>query len=105
MGLAYESNTDLAFNTADLRDKAGKYGEIANELRTMAKDLDDCLTELKNNGWTTPAGSAFQKMADTNWKQNIERYAAMLDTLKEILSDAAGQYEALVTDHIEQTKL
>lgn len=105
MALSYESNTSLAFDTTDLRQQGARYGAIATDLRTMATNLDNCLTELKNNGWTTPAGSAFQKMAETNWKDNIEKYAALLDTLKSILENAAGQYDGLVTNHIEQTQL
>lgn len=105
MPLAYESNTDLAFDTTELRNSGAKYASIATELREMSKKLDDCLVELKNSGWTTPAGTAFQKMAETNWEDNIEKYAALLDTLKNIIENAASQYEGLVTNYIEQTKL
>ena len=105
MTLAYEGNTNLAFNTTELRQQGSKYGEIAAKLRNMAKELNKCLTDLKDDGWTTPAGSAFQKMAKTNWEDNIEKYAALLDTLKDILINAADQYNSLVTEHIEKTKL
>lgn len=104
-GLAYEKNTDLAFDTTALRQYGNEYGNIAKELRKMATDLDNCLFNLKESGWTTPAGSAFYKMTDTNWKKNIEKYAALLDTLKSILDDSANQYDRLVADHIERTKL
>lgn len=105
MSLAYESNTSLAFNTTLMRDKAAKYGSIAEDLRDMATKLDDLLTELKDTGWTTPAGTAFQKLVDANWKQNIEKYANLLDTLQQILEDAAGKYESLITDYVEKTKV
>lgn len=105
MDLAYEGNTSLAFDTAELRQQGSRYGEIAAKLRNMAKELNKCLTDLKNNGWTTPAGSAFQKMVETNWEDNIEKYAALLDTLKDILINAADQYGSLAADHIEKTKL
>ena len=105
MALAYEGNTSLAFDTTDLRQQGSRYGSIATELRNMATNLDNCLQELKNNGWTTPAGSAFHKMTETNWKANIEKYASLLDTLKSILESAANEYDGLVTSHIEQTKL
>lgn len=105
MALSYESNTSLAFDTTDLRQQGARYGVIAADLRAMATNLDNCLTELKNSGWTTPAGSAFQKMAETNWGNNIEKYAALLDTLKSILENAACQYDGLVTNSIEHTYL
>ena len=89
----------------DLRKQGGEYKKIADELRTMATDLDNCIAELKDSGWTTPAGSAFHDMVTTNWKDNIEKYASMLDTLQEILDNAATQYDGLVTNHIELTKL
>lgn len=105
MALAYEKNTSIAFDTTVLRSQGKKYREIAEDLRKMASDLDDCLTNLKNNGWTTPAGSAFQKMAEVNWKTNIQKYANLLDTLNSILDSAATQYEELVSNNIATTKL
>lgn len=105
MGLAFEGNTNLAFDTGVLRQKGAEYGNIAKELRKMSKDLDNCLTDLINDGWTTPAGTAFHKMVETNWEENIEKYADLLDTLKEILETAARDYDNLVHNHIERTKL
>ena len=105
MALAYESNTDLAFDTQILRDKGLEYKKIADDLRGLAQKLDNCLTELKNDGWTTPAGSAFQKMDSVNWEKNIEKYASLLDTLKSILDKAANEYDTLVSNNIELTRL
>lgn len=105
MGLATEGNTDLAFDTTILRDYGNRYGQIANDLRNMSSKLDDCLRELKDSGWTTPAGTAFHKMAQTNWEENIEKYADLLDTLKDVLDQASKKYDNLVTNHIEKTKI
>lgn len=105
MALADEGNTNLAFDTTALREYGNQYGKIATELRDMSSKLDTCLAELKSSGWTTPAGTAFHKMTQTNWNENIEKYAALLDTLKDILQSAAGSYESLVTDNIEKTQL
>ena len=105
MSLAYEGNTDLAFDTAALREYGNRYGAIAEDLRAMASKLDMCLQVLKDSGWTTPAGTAFYKMTDTNWKQNIDKYADLLDTLKDILNQASTEYENLVHNQIEQIQL
>lgn len=105
MALAYEGNTDLAFNTTALRQYGNEYAGIAKELRNMSAKLDNCLQELEESGWTTPAGTAFHKMVNTNWSDNIEKYAALLDTLNSILQEAAKKYDNLVTNHIENTKL
>lgn len=105
MALAHEGNTNLAFDTAVLQDYGNRYGQIAEDLRNMATNLDNCLQELKDNGWTTPAGTAFYKMTQTNWKDNIDKYANLLDTLKNILAQAATEYDNLVTNHIEKTKI
>ncbi len=102
--LAFEKNTDLAFDTNALRQYGETYGNIANQLRNMAKQLDDCLRTLKETGWTTPAGTAFHKMTETNWKDNIEKYASLLETLQDILEEASREYEGLIDD-IERTKL
>jgi len=103
MALAYEGNTDLAFDTTVLRNCGSKYTEIAEKLRNMATNLDDCLSELEKSGWTTPAGTAFHKMTKTNWQENIEKYADLLDTLSEIIEQASNEYDTLVTEHIEKT--
>lgn len=105
MTLAHEGNTDLAFDTTVLRDYGNRYAEIAKSLRSMSSKLDDCLQELEDSGWTTPAGTAFHKMAQTNWEDNIEKYADLLDTLKDILDQASKKYDSLVTNHIEKTKI
>ncbi|MCI3924736.1 WXG100 family type VII secretion target [Paenibacillus sp. TRM 82003] len=105
MALAYESNTDLAFDTVALREYGKRYGNVAADLRSMSEKLEKCLAELKENGWTTPAGSAFHKMANTNWRDNIDKYAALLDTLQGILEAAATEYDELVENHIEKTQL
>ena len=105
MALADEGKTDLAFDTDVLREYGAKYGAIADELRDMSAQLDSCLTELKDSGWTTPAGTAFHKMVETGWEENIKRYADLLDTLEKIMLDASRQYESLVVDHIQNTKL
>ena len=81
MAIAYEGNTDLAFDTGVLRKAAREYKEIATELRGLSSDLDRLLQTLKDSGWTTPAGTAFYEMTNTNWEKNIEKYANLLDTL------------------------
>lgn len=105
MALAYEANTDLAYDTDVLRKCGSEYEKIANDLREMAKKLNDLLNDLKNNGWTTPAGSAFQEMVETDWEENIEKYASLLDTLKQILDESSNKYDVLTKDHIEKTVL
>ncbi len=98
MALQYESNTDLAFNTDVLRDCGNKYGNIAGELRSYASQLDSLLSDLASSGWTTPAGLAFAEMAKTNWSQDIEKYADILEHLNTLLTESAGMYEGLADD-------
>lgn len=105
MALAYEGNTDLAFDTSVLKSAAKEYENVAKELRKMAADLDVLIKNLKDKGWTTPAGTAFYEMTDTNWSKNIEKYAALLDTLNNILKNAAVDYDDLMTDYVRRTKV
>lgn len=72
MALQYEKNTDLAFDTTVMRNCANKYGQIASDLIGMASDLDSCLSTLKSTGWTTPAGSAFYELTETDWKKTLK---------------------------------
>lgn len=105
MVLANEGNTDLAFDTVTLKACGSRYAEIAKELRTMAEQLDACLQELEESGWTTPAGTAFHKMAQTNWNENIKKYADLLETLNDIMGEAVQKYDNLVVNNIEKTHL
>lgn len=107
MAIAYEKNTDLAFDTLILKKAAGQYKQVATDLRTMASKLDALLLQLKDKetGWSTPAGTAFHTMTETNWGKNIEKYASLLDTLNDILIKAAEEYDELVIDHIHKTKV
>lgn len=105
MAIAYERNTDLGFDTSELRRAANEYSKVASELRKMSSDLDNLLEGLKDSGWTTPAGTAFYEMTQTNWSKNIEKYASLLDTLESILLDAANEYEGLMIDYAHKTKV
>lgn len=106
MALAYE-NVNLAVDTQVLKNCGREYADIAKKLRTMVDKLEKSLNELTDDktGWNTPAGKKFQIMVDTNWSKNIEKYADLLETLNTILKYAAKQYENLIEDHIEKTKL
>lgn len=105
MAIAHERNTDLAFDTNVLKKAGREYAQIANELRRMSVKLDILLHQLEASGWTTPAGTAFHEMTNTNWEQNIAKYANLLDTLNNILAKAANEYEELVDNHINTTKV
>lgn len=102
MAIAYEKNVDLAFDTGVFRECGSKFIEIAEKLRTMSTNLNTCLLTLKDSGWTTPAGTAFQAMTEVNWKEEIDKYADLLETLKDCLDYAAEEYDGLVTNHIEK---
>ncbi len=105
MSLAYESNTSLAFDTSVLENAGNKYRNIADDLRNMAEELDEALAVLEQSGWTTPAGTAFHEMTNTNWGKNIEKYASLLDTLDSILKQAVNEYDSLMTDYVRGTKV
>ncbi|MBQ6985882.1 MAG: WXG100 family type VII secretion target [Oscillibacter sp.] len=105
MTLAYEANTDLAFDTDKMRECGRQYAEIADELRGMAAKINALLSDLNTSGWTSPAGSAFQAMVETNWEENIQKYASLLDTLRDILERAASKYDDLIRDYVEPLTL
>lgn len=105
MALDAIPNTDLAYDTAVFRQCASAYGQTSDNLRVLVQELTECLHTLTESGWTTPAGIAFLDMVDMNWARNIEKYADLLDTLQEILVDAADKYDELTSLYIERTKL
>jgi len=103
--IAYERNTDLAYDTNEIREAAKAYNEQAEKLRTLSSELNDLLNDLKTTGWTTEAGKAFQEMANVNWEQNVNKYADLLDTLVKILTESCNDYEDLSENHIDKTKV
>lgn len=105
MSLQLEKNTDLAFDTYVLQQCGRKYGDIAIKLRNMAKQLNVALEQLSSSGWTTPAGTAFSKMTEVNWEENIDKYAGLLETLQTILDESAKEYEDLVQNHVNKINL
>ena len=98
-------NCDLGYNTEELRACGKEYRDIGGKLRTMAKELNNCLVELKESGWTTGAGAAFQEMAQVNWEENIDKYADFLETLEDALNHASTKYETLSSEYLDKLKL
>lgn len=105
MSIQNEKNTDFGVDTDVLRYAAKEYSNIADELTTLAENLDDLLMLLAEEGWTTRAGKTFQTMAKTNWKSNVQKYSALLETLNSILIKAADEYDEFIVDYVETTKL
>ena len=105
MALAYEGNTDLAFDTDALRKCGNRYSEVAKRLEDLATTLTQNLAQLRDEGWTTPAGTAFETMVNEDWKENVDKYVDLLETLDQILDEAAMYYENLEDSYIETTKL
>ena len=105
MALAYETNTDLAFDTEVLIQAGKDYAKVAEDLNALASDLDETLELLAQEGWSTPAGTAFYKMTQNGWQENIGKYVDLLNTLNEILTDAANQYNELMESYVRVTSL
>ena len=47
MAIAYEKNTNLAFDTLVLKKAARQYKQVANDLRDMASKLDTLLLQFR----------------------------------------------------------
>lgn len=105
MALAYEQNTDLAFNTEVLKQAANRYDELAKDIREITSELDNLILDLRDKGWTTSAGKIFYEMTKTNWSQNMEKYAALLETMGNILKESADKYDELMNDYVRKTKV
>ncbi len=105
MSLAYKAGVSLAADTEVLRTSAKEYSSIASDIREMAKNLDKLLAYLRDTGWKTPAGEAFQELVRTDWSKNMEKYASLLETFSQTLTEAATEYERLASENIKNTKL
>lgn len=107
MALAYEGNTDLAFDTALFNDCAEKYEGYAEDLNDISNELEITMAKLTDvsNGWNTPAGKKFKSMVVDDWDTNIEQYTDLLKTLADMIRQAAKDYESLYETDIENTKL
>lgn len=105
MSIAYEANTDIGFDTQFLYDAANDYGTCANDLRTNASQLSALIEKLVEDGWTTDAGKTFLSLTKDEWAVELEKYAVLLDSLKDILMLAVEQYDNLVMYDIHNTKI
>ena len=103
--LAYEKNVSLAFDTEVMRECASNYAEVAETLETLSTELTECLQDLTATGWTTPAGTAFSEMVDTDWSKSLAKYISLMNTLSEVLTTSAKEYDNLVTYDIDKVKL
>ena len=95
------SGTDLSFDLEDLQEGATSYQSISDDLSQMKQQLCTLLDDLSQKGWTTEAGIAFSQMVAMDWGDTIDRYCDMLETLSEILTRAAKEYDGLVREQIE----
>lgn len=105
MELSSEKNVDLGYDTDLIRDTAKVFADNASLIRDLMDKMDTCLTNLTSTEWTTNAGKAFEAMVDSNWKQNMNRYAGLLEMFDQALRESADKYDELTTDYIETTKL
>jgi uncharacterized protein YukE len=82
-----------------LRDLSAAWREMAESLRTDARELDDAVTEAMQT-WTGPAAGAFA----AHWAEQREEMQAAADSLEEVagqLTAYADEIEALLSEIIE----
>ena len=91
------NNDQLAFDTENIRAQA-------KQLQTLAQELKDAQTSLRNNiaqlreDWKTGAGNEFFKKFDEDWVKHLDTHIAMLDALVTALTYAADTYDPIYVE-------
>ena len=88
-------NADLRFDTAAFQKAIEDYRTVIDEMTAIKDELQEHLTDLKDNSWQSTAGAMFLEHYKGTWKENIETYTNFLLHLTETLEEVSGRYEAL----------
>lgn len=96
--IAYESNNDLCFDTEAFRSAAKVYREKAQTLNDIKSDLIAMIDQLQSVGWKSAAGRAFLNNLQSNWGDDIRRYADLMDMLADCIDQASASFENLRTE-------
>ena len=71
-----------------------KIQETITELEEKNQSMLEAFEQIKEK-WNTPAGRAYMKKINLDWLDDVEKYEILLNAVKELLNEAATEYEAL----------
>ena len=84
----------LVFNLEELERFSAKVAEIQSELQDLQTTIQTEMETLKA-GWNTPAGREFFEKQDYEWAEEVKKYVAILETLREMIEFAHTQYSEI----------
>lgn len=100
--MAWLGTDGLEYDVAALNAMKKSVDDTCTEVKESKKNLIQNLDSLKT-AWNTPAGKKFFQDIDTDWGPKVDKYAAALDTLSQMLESASKSYKTL-DDEISQWK-
>ena len=86
---------DLKYDTITMRKTASFYKDIAWRMRNLSSTLKKQITMLKDECWKSDAGTAFLKMYEDGWADNVEKYVLILEEMAVQLNQAAQEYDTV----------
>lgn len=87
-------NDTLKFDVASFRTMSDKIQETITELEEKNQSMLEAFEQIKEK-WNTPAGRSYMQKINLDWLDDVEKYAVLLNAVKELLNEAATEYEAL----------
>jgi WXG100 family type VII secretion target len=93
--------SDLKFDIDAFSKAISKYENIAEQLKSIEKDVKQTISDLKTQYWKSEAGEAFDKLYNEEWVAHVEQYVTVLGELNKLLKKARTDYQA-VEDEIKR---
>lgn len=86
---------DLEVNLDVMQETIRKYDSLITELKETRETLRNHIAELREEAWVSQAGTVFQEKFSAQWSQDLDKYIASLEHLKENLVIACQEYGEL----------
>lgn len=86
---------DLEVNLDVMQETIRKYSSLITELRETRETLRNHIEELRDEAWVSQAGTVFQEKFSSQWSQDLDKYIASLEHLKNNLVTACKEYGEL----------
>jgi len=85
----------LRVDTSKMQSTARNYDNALSDLAKAESSLKKAIEQLRTSGWKSGASAAFFRQYDDRWSKSFQVHMTTIKHLKDSLSSAQHDYEAL----------
>jgi WXG100 family type VII secretion target len=85
----------LMIDLNQLQETINDYKTSIEDFKQMKDNLDNAIEELKTSGWVSGASTQYFTTYEDTWKTNMDMHMKILIHLKDCLTKAKIDYDAL----------